>query len=164
MRHFILLLSLSLLSINVWALEVAVVDIRAGIFQSQAAQEALKEPQAQLAAFDQQIKQENAELKDMSEALKRDELTLSQEEVQSRQKEIAQRNTALRNKVASVQRQTQVLEQQLFNQLKPKADAILKKIIEEKKLDLLLNSQATLYFESSMDITAELISRMNEGS
>jgi len=162
--RIILIVFLSLFSLNSWSLEVAVVDIRIAIFQSAAAQDALKEPQAQISAIEKQIQQENKELQAMSAALKRDELTLSKEEFETRQREIAQRNNALRNKVKNTQRQAQLLEQKLLASLKPKAEAILKKIIEEKKLDLLLNSQSSVYFKSEMDITNELTRRMNEGN
>ena len=162
--RIILIVFLSLFSLNSWSLEVAVVDIRIAIFQSAAAQDALKEPQAQISAIEKQIQQENKELQAMSAALKRDELTLSKEEFETRQREIAQRNNAPRNKVKNTQRQAQLLEQKLLASLKPKAEAILKKIIEEKKLDLLLNSQSSVYFKSEMDITNELTRRMNEGN
>ncbi len=152
------------MSLNSWALEVAVVDVRIAIFQSAAAQEALKKPQDKIRVIEQQAKQENKDLQDMSAALKRDELTLSKEEFETKQREIAQRNAALRNKIANMQREAQLLEQKLLASLKPKAEAILKKIIEEKKLDLILNSQASVYFKTELDITNELTRRMNEGS
>ncbi len=160
--RFTLISFLILASIKVWALEVAIIDTRLGIFQSDEAQEALKEPQEQIKAIEEQIQQESEELQEMSAALQRDELTLSEAALEVRQREIAQRDAVLRNKVVNLQRQAQLVEQQIIANLRPKVEEIIQQIVDEKKIDLLLNRQTSVYFSPSLDITSELTSRMNE--
>lgn len=159
----ILLLSVFMvLSANVWAANIAVLDLRVAIFQSDAGQEAVKEPQAQLAAVEKQIQQEQAELQEMETSLKQDELTLGEDEIKRRQRELAQRRAALRNSISTIQRQVQQMEQQLIAQFRPQAETHLKKIIEERKLDLVLRRQVSLFSADTVDITNELTRRLNE--
>lgn len=163
MRYFIIFL-LSLFSLNLWATEVAVLDFRTAVLQSEAGKEAAKAPQAKIDSMQQQLKQEQQEIQDMSAALKRDELTLTKEDLAARQKEITEKSNHLRNAAANMQRQAQQMEQQLLQSLKEPAEVALKKIIEERKFDLIINNQAAVYIKDSINITNELTKRMNEAN
>jgi len=149
---------------NVNATEVAVVDFRAALLQSNIGQEAAKAPQQKVAEMDARIKQEQASLEASANELKRDELTLSAEEFQKRRQALGAQQNQVRALAANMQRQAKELEQQLIQSLTPKGEAALKSLIEERKLDLVINRQLSLYANTGVDITGELVKRINEGN
>ncbi|WP_133011920.1 OmpH family outer membrane protein [Marinomonas flavescens] len=148
---------------SVHASEVAVVDFRAALMQSNVGQKAAVEPKKQVAAMDARLKKEQGELKQMANDLKRDELTLSPEDLKKRRIAFAQREGQVRNMAAGMQRQAKQLEQKLINSLTPKGEVALKEIIKERKLDLVLNRETVVYAKADTDITKELIDRINKG-
>ncbi|PYF78641.1 periplasmic chaperone for outer membrane proteins Skp [Marinomonas alcarazii] len=147
---------------SVQATEVAVLDFRAALLQSNIGQEAAKEPKQKVAAMDARLKSEQESLEADANNLKRDELTLSEEEFKKRRAELAEKQNKIRNMAANMQRQAKELEQQLIQSLTPKGEAALKALIEERKLDLVLNRQLSLYASGASDITDELVERINK--
>jgi outer membrane protein len=147
---------------SVHATEVAVVDFRSALLQSNIGQEAAKEPKQKIAEMDARLKQEQADLEESAKNLKRDELTLSQDEFQARRKALAEQQNKIRSMAAGMQRQAKELEQQLIQSLTPQGEAALKALIEERKLDLVLNRQLSLYADANADITNELLARINK--
>ena len=147
---------------SVQATEVALLDFRAALLQSNIGQEAAKEPKQKVAAMDARLKSEQESLEADANNLKRDELTLSEEEFKKRRAELTDKQNKIRNLAANMQRQAKELEQQLIQSLTPKGEAALKALIEERKLDLVLNRQLSLYASGASDITDELVERINK--
>lgn len=162
MKRIFASLMIMLCSTSALASEIAVLDFRAAILQSKAGQEASKAPRAEVDQMKARLDKENGKLKEMIEAVKRDELTLSPEETKKRRQEINQKQAQLRGMVSAMQQQAQQMEQKLIHDLMPKGEAALKQIIEERKLDAVINRQAAIYTNSSVDITAELIKKLDE--
>lgn len=147
---------------SVQATEVAVLDFRAALLQSNIGQEAAKEPKQKVAAMDARLKKEQENLEASAKDLKRDELTLSEEEFKKRRQQLAEQQNQVRGMAANMQRQAKELEQQLIQSLTPQGEAALKALIDERKLDLVLNRQLSLYANSDADITDELVNRINK--
>ena len=147
---------------SVQATEVAVLDFRAALLQSNIGQEAAKEPKQKVAAMDARLKKEQEKLEASAKDLKRDELTLSEEEFKKRRQQLAEQQNQVRGMAANMQRQAKELEQQLIQSLTPQGEAALKALIDERKLDLVLNRQLSLYANSDADITDELVNRINK--
>jgi outer membrane protein len=150
-----------LLITNVYATEVAVIDFRAAVLQSNIGQEAAKEPKQKVTEMDARLKEEQAALESSAKDLKRDELTLSKDEFNKRRQELAEQQNKVRAMAANMQRQAKELEQELIKSLTPQAEAALKSLIEERKLNLVLNRQISLYADQDADITNELVERIN---
>ncbi len=162
MKKLLGILLVTMFCIQAQAAEIAVLDFRAAILQSNAGQEAAKAPRQQVDQMKARLDKENASLKEMAESLKRDELTLAPEDIKSRRQAINEKQAQLRSMVSAMQQQAQQMEQKLIQDLTPKGEAALKEIIEERKLDAVLNRQAAIYTNGSVDITAELIEKLNK--
>ena len=147
---------------SVQATEVAVIDFRAALLESNIGQEAAKEPKQKVAEMDARLKKEQADLETTAKNLKRDELTLSQDEFKKRRQALAEHDNKVRAMAASMQRQAKALEQKLIQTLTPQGEAALKSLIEERKLDLVLNRQLSLYANADADLTDELVKRINK--
>lgn len=162
MKKILSLAIATLFSANALASEIAVLDFRAALLQSNAGQAAAKEPRQQVEQMKARLEQENKALKDMVESLKRDELTLSSEQVAKRRGQIQQKQQQLRGMAQAMQQQAQQMEQRLIQRLTPQGEAALKQIIDERNLDAVMNRQAAIYTNNSVDITAELIEKLNK--
>tara|TARA_R110001606_G_scaffold373114_1_gene530409 strand:- start:327 stop:782 length:456 start_codon:yes stop_codon:yes gene_type:complete len=147
---------------SVQATEVAVIDFRAALLASNIGQEAAKEPKQKVAEMDARLKKEQADLELLAKDLKRDELTLSEGEFKKRRQALAEHDNKVRAMAANMQRQAKALEQKLIQSLTPQGEAALKSLIEERKLDLVLNRQLSLYADADADLTDELVKRINK--
>lgn len=147
---------------SVQATEVAVIDFRAALLASNIGQEAAKEPKQKVAEMDARLKKEQADLELSAQDLKRDELTLSEGEFKKRRQALAEHDNKVRAMAANMQRQAKALEQKLIQSLTPQGEAALKSLIEERKLDLVLNRQLSLYADADADLTDELVKRINK--
>ena len=147
---------------SVQATEVAVVDFRSALLQSNIGQEAANEPKQKVAEMDARLKKEQEKLEASAKDLKRDELTLSEDEFKKRRQQLAEHQNQVRAMAANMQQQAKALEQQLIQSLTPKGEAALKSLIEERKLELVLNRQLSLYANADADITDELVKRINK--
>jgi len=148
---------------SVQAGTVAVVDFRAALLQSNIGQKESAEPRKQVAAMDARLKSEQEKVQKMADDLKRDELTLSADDLKKRRMELAQKDNQVRSMAAGMQREARGLEQDVINKLTPKGEAALKSIIEDRKLDLVLNREVAVYAAPDADITSELVDRINKG-
>lgn len=160
-KALMILVALCFVSV-VNAADVAVVDFRVALLQSNLGQEAAKGPKQQVAQMDAALQKEQQSLEAAANALSREELTLSQEEFQQRRQQLAERQNNLRSMAANMQRQAKELEQNLIDSLTPVGEKALKSIIEERNLQLVLNRQLSLYASASADITDELVKRINK--
>jgi len=147
---------------SVQATEVAVIDFRAALLASNIGQEAAKDPKQKVAEMDARLKKEQADLELLAKDLKRDELTLSEGEFKKRRQTLAEHDNKVRAMAANMQRQAKALEQKLIQSLTPQGEAALKSLIEERKLDLVLNRQISLYAAADADLTDELVKRINK--
>ncbi|WP_369920716.1 OmpH family outer membrane protein [Marinomonas polaris] len=89
-------------------------------------------------------------------------MTLSEDEFKKRRQQLAEHQNQVRAMAANMQQQAKALEQQLIQSLTPKGEAALKSLIEERKLELVLNRQLSLYANADADITDELVKRINK--
>ena len=69
---------------------------------------------------------------------------------------------------AEYQRQAQALqqtraqqEQQFIAQMRPKLDEVIRQLIEERDISVILNRQSTIYMEAGVDITPEVVKRLD---
>ena len=112
--------------------------------------------------MDARLKKEQADLELLAKNLKRDELTLSEGEFKKRRQTLAEHDNKVRAMAANMQRQAKALEQKLIQSLTPQGEAALKSLIEERKLDLVLNRQVSFYAAADADLTDELVKRINK--
>jgi len=162
MKKFLGLFLGVVLSLPSYATEVAVIDFRGALLQSEKGQAASVEPRQQVRNMESQLNSSRLELDAFAKELKKEELALAPEEYQRRVQELNQRDAAIRNMAANMQRQAKQMEQKLIDTLSADAEVVLKALIAEKKLDLVLNRQLSLYAGADADLTAEFIKRLNE--
>jgi len=67
----------------------------------------------------------------------------------------------LQQQAESLQRQRAEREQAFIAEMRPKLDAVIRELIEEQGISVILNRQSTVYMEAGVDITPEVVKRLN---
>lgn len=61
----------------------------------------------------------------------------------------------------ALQQQRAEREQAFIAEMRPKLDAVIRQLIEERDISVILNRQSTIYMEAGVDITPEVVKRLN---
>lgn len=61
----------------------------------------------------------------------------------------------------ALQRERAEREQQFLSEMRPKLDTVIRGLIEEQEISLIVNRQSTIYMEPGIDITPEVVKRLN---
>jgi outer membrane protein len=140
---------------------VAIVDINQIMQNSEAAKSIKTQVDKARAGFQQSVQSKNDEFHKLEDDLQRQREVLSPEAFQQKQKEFQQ-------KVADAQRETQdrrnKSEEALGKaqlQVETALNQIVDQIAKEQGITLVLPRQAVLHYEPEMDITAEVMKRLN---
>lgn len=157
LRHFALFL---------FAISVSAVA-SAGSVVALGAQDALLASDAAI-AFREELLSETASAESSVRELEQQAREL-QSKVQSAAGEDAQRAQLQFQKVyQQFQQQAQALQQQraqreqeFIAQMRPKLDSVIRQLIEERDISVILNRQSTIYMEAGVDITPEVVKRLN---
>jgi outer membrane protein len=140
---------------------VAIVDINQIMQSSEAAKSIKTQLDKARTGFQQTVQSKNEEFRKLEDDLQRQREVLSPEAFQQKQKEFQQ-------KVADAQRETQdrrnKSEEALGKaqlQVETALNQIVDQIAKEQSITLVLPRQAVLHYEQEMDITAEVLKRLN---
>lgn len=143
-------------------LKIGVVDLRRAVFTSEEAAEFTKKLQEQFSGEEEAIRKVQEEAQTMRDRLETDGAMMNDtergkatREFESKAREFNQLRQRL-DQAVSQQRQ------QFLQQAQPEIDAAMQRILEERDLDLILPREAVVYAKPDMDLTEELIERLND--
>ena len=102
------------------------------------------------------------EIQKVSQRLQKDADTLSNSEKRRLQKDIEDKQIDYQFLVNKLQKEVNDRQQEIFQALAPKVDAVLKDMIEKEKYDLILQRSNLLYAKQSHDITREVTENLNK--
>jgi len=86
---------------------------------------------------------------------------LSKDEGQRLQLQLQKVATEFQRQGSALQQERAQREQAFIDEMRPKLDAVLRELIEEQDISVILNRQATIYMEAGVDITAEVVKRLD---
>lgn len=144
--------------------KIAVVDLGSAIFSTDVAQERQNELQSEsdYASLQARFDSITADMKALQEEAEAERMTWSQDQAQDfrERMEGLQADRELVGK--RLQRQIRSLQNEVAEELQPKAQEALQEIIEQEGISVLLRAEAVLMAEPAMDITPKLVDRLNE--
>jgi len=86
---------------------------------------------------------------------------LSKDEGERLQLQLQKVVTEFQRQGSALQQERAQREQAFIDEMRPKLDAVLRELIEEQDISVILNRQATIYMEAGVDITAEVVKRLD---
>ena len=142
-------------------MKIGLIDMRAALFQSKAAQ----------AYSDKMVadfKQQDLEVRAVSEAAQKLEMRLQNDAAIMSDSERAKLAADLEEKVQEFRYLKTKLDkalaekrQEFLEQSRPNLDAVIGKLVEKEGLDLILPREAALYAASTMDYTKQIIEMLD---
>ena len=148
---------------SAWAdVKIAVVDLRAAILQSDEAKMVEQKLNTSLSQDEADAVALRKEIGKLQEKLQKDQAVMSQDEVRDLQKKIDDKNMDFSFKNQKIQKSQKDAMQDLISNMAPKVDKELHEIAKEKKLDLILRTEVVPFADKKLDITSELIKRLNQ--
>lgn len=143
------------------AVTIAVLDWRAALLGTDQARERFREIRASLSEDEQEIQTLADEAKAMQERLKSQAASLNADEKRQLSKEIqekAEEYQFLGQRLRKEQRQQQ---EAYIRIARPQLDEAVRLVIKDRGIDLLLDRQAVTYVNKRLDITQDVILRLN---
>lgn len=140
---------------------VGVVDLRQALFSSSDAQAFSEQMQRDFADEEARVREAQEAARNMQERLEKDGAMMNESErnqmtaeFQEKVKEFNFLKQRLDSTVAN-------RKQQFLEQARPEVDAAVQELLEEHNLDLVLPSEAVVYVKPDMNLTDELLEKLN---
>lgn len=140
---------------------IGVVDLRQALFSSDDAQVFSEQLQKDFSGDEAKVRQIQEEARSLKERLETDGAMMNESErnklateFQEKVKEFNFLKQRLDSTVAS-------RKQAFLENARPQVDQAVKELLEENNLDLILPSEAVVYANPEMDLTGELLEKLN---
>ena len=140
---------------------IAVVDIDAILSESKAAQSVKKQIASKRDSFVKQVKTEEDKLRQEQKEIEAKRNDLSKEELVKKFQEFEKRRIAARNKIQEQKGQLDQSYGRAMNTLTKVIYEVCQAIADEKEIDLVITKQNIVVGNKSLNITNEVMSRMN---
>lgn len=144
--------------------KIAVVDMERALFQSEGAKKSFKQVEDQFGDDLEKIKKLENSMKTTQEKLQKDAAIMSDDEQRKLRNEIKESQSEYQFFVNKLQQAEQQWRQQFYRANLPQVSNILKALIEEEKVDIVLNGQAVIHVVPDMDLTKKLLEKLNQAT
>lgn len=156
-------LSLSL-SATAFASKLSVVDMERALFQSEGAKASFKQVEDQFGDNLVKIKELEKELMESQKKLQKDGAIMSDDEQRKLRNNVKEKQSEFQFHAGKLQQAEQQWRQQFFRANMPRIQEILKAIIDEEKVDVVLNGQAVIHVTPDLDLTKKLLNKLNQAT
>lgn len=143
--------------------KVAVFNLQAAIMSTEIAKSkvnALK-TSSEYSELQSNAESVRVELQKLAEEAQKDGVTWSEEKKTEQQRKMNFKRSDFETAVKKLQALEAQVGQELQREMLPKARTALQAIIEEQKLDLVLDASVSIHAAPGSDVTAEVVKRMN---
>lgn len=141
---------------------IGVVDMQRVIAMSNQGKKANSELKKMAEKYDAKLEKMRKKIASLSSDLKQNGSVMSSEEKTSKTQEFEADISNFRKEEGTVQKIMNKKRYELLQGLINKADGIVNQIAQEKGYILVLDSRAVIYGSKSIDITGEVLNRMNK--
>ncbi|PAV24836.1 periplasmic chaperone for outer membrane proteins Skp [Tamilnaduibacter salinus] len=141
---------------------IGVVDLRRALFSSEGAQSFSEKLQGEFADDEKKVRQAQQEAKKLKQRLEKDGAMMNEserEELTQKFREKVQEFNYLKQRLDST---VSSRKQQFLKQSRPKVDAAIKELQKEHDLDLVLPAEAVVYSKPDMNLTQQLLEKLNQ--
>lgn len=145
-----------------FALQTAVLDVQVALQNSEAAKAFRSSLQKSTAEAESRVLELETQAKALQAELNQSQGLASSEQLEQKQLQFQKVFDEYQRQGQVLQQQRAAEEQKFLQTMRPKLDAVIKSLIEEKEISLILNRQSAIYVEPGIDITPDIIQRLNE--
>ena len=165
MRNLSIMLTAVLMTLPGLALaekKIAFVNPMQAISQSEQVQASQMEMQSDMGDEREKLQKLQREIQQIQQKLQKESMTLSDKEKQNLQDKRESKMIEARQLSKLVQKRMQGEQQEIVKEMRPKVMKAVEEIANEQGYDVVLNIQAIMYAEDGMDITKQVVQKLNE--
>jgi Skp family chaperone for outer membrane proteins len=162
-KVFLALLVYLLTSYNLAvASQIGVLDVDKIIQESSAVVDIQKKVDAKKVSYENEINKKQSQLEGEQKKLEDKKITLSKEAFEKEVKGFEAKVDDLKTYIDRKQNSLKKASIDAMSKVNDKVKTIVSEIAKEKELDTIIPASQTLYFKDELDITAEVLSRLNK--
>ena len=140
---------------------MVVLDVQAALQSSNAAEAFRADLVNSTSQQESQVRDLEAQAKKMQSDFELNKGLLTQEQIQQKDLQFKKVYGEYQRQLQALQQQRAAMEKEFLDGMRPKLDQVIKALIEEGDISLIINRQSAIYVEPRIDITGEIIKRLN---
>ncbi len=141
---------------------IAVLDWQGALMESNKVKEEFKNADQQMSAEQSRARQLAEEARSLQERLQRDSSIMSEDERRKISQQVEQKAQEYQFVASRLQKQLQEVRQEIVERHRPSLEAAVNEVIEEYKVDLLLDRQAVAFAKPQFDLTQAVADKLNK--
>ena len=142
-------------------IKVAVVDVARAVLNSEIGRKGMAEIQANFAAEEERLQEQQKNLTASLEKLKKDTEFMSEQEFNGLLEQVLQENSELTTRAQNLQRIVEESRQRLVVALNPRVREAIESLVKKDDYDIILPRAAAVYVGDFYDITLKLTEAIN---
>lgn len=163
MTRLMIIILLALPSLALAEKKIAYVNPMQAISESKEVQASQMKMQSDFGEEQQRLQELRAEIGEIEQKLQKEDMTLSDKEKKRLRNDRESKMIEYRQLSQLLQKQVQGEQQEIFKRMQPKLMKAVQEIAEEQNYDVVLNIQAVVYADEEMDITRQVVQKLNQG-
>lgn len=164
MRKSVLIAMMSVMalaSLPAAAQSIAVLDYQMALLESEAAKRYSVDAEKKFGSQLQRLQNLEAEAKRLQERMQRDGEKLGQSELEKLELEFRQKAREFQSQSRELNEAKAQSDRQMLEQLKPKLDSAVEAVLKAGNYDLVIDRSAVVDVKPNLDITRQVIERLN---
>lgn len=164
MFRFTLILAAAIMALSAPVMaetRIGVVDLRQALFASDDAKAFSETLQKDFSADEAEVRKAQEKARELQERLQKDGAMMNEaerKELAGKFQQQVQEFNMLKQRLDSTVAQR---KQKFLEEARPEVDAAVKELLEENNLDLILPSEAVVYVKPEMNLTSQLLEKLN---
>lgn len=140
---------------------IGVVDLRQALFSSNDAQRFSEKLKEDFADDEQEVRSAQQEAQKIKERIEKDAAMMNESERQQLAGELEEAIKEFNYLKQRLDSSVSKRKQSFLEESRPQVDAAVKELLNENDLDLILPSEAVVYVKPDMDLTRQLLNKLN---
>jgi len=140
---------------------MVVLDVQAALQSSNAAEAFRASLVKNTSQQESQVRDLETQAKKMQSDFELNKGLLTQEQIQQKDLQFKKVYGEYQRQLQALQQQRAAMEKEFLEGMRPKLDQVIKALIDEGDISLIINRQSAIYVEPRIDITGEIIKRLN---
>jgi Skp family chaperone for outer membrane proteins len=157
-----LLILVAVFSLQVAAESVAVLGVEEALLKSKAATAFRDGLTSELASDEKQLVELEKQAKALQEKMRKNQGLLSAEDAKQLGLQFQKAFGQYQKLGQELQQKRAERERAFLSEMRPKLDQVIRELIKEKGYDVVLAKQSTVFIRTELDITPQVIERLNK--
>ena len=142
--------------------KIAVLDIEAALGASKQAAALREKIQLEFSAEEAELRQLSEQGNAMKAKLEKEASFIGEDERKQMMADIQSKYKEFQALGQRIKQEAQSRERDFLQQLRPEVEKILKRVVEEEKIDIILNKKGVVYAKPSTDLTPRIVEELNK--